>query len=393
MPVDFLAIKNKIREIGLHAPEQEQRLSQLRRLARQWLSDYARDLEGLRQKVALAVQEDPFLRCAIPSEEALDARRAEPPLPGQLTVLAADGSQINPDRHELVNYYLINIGAIEMRLGSAEAPRTLIESELFYGDQIYGQGEFASEDLVALQRDQRERELLARLAAEATPAVIALTDGPLELWGGKGEAAGDRTFTNLLESYKAALQRLAKQGVAVAGYVDKPRADLVVQMLEVAHTPQEQLKGLRNQRPLRGVTDADLFLPWLGPGERSAVFGIQSKSALEYRGDLALHFFYLNVGPRQPWLARVEVPAWVARDGAMLDHLHAVLLYQCRLMGSRAYPYILHRAHEVAVVTLEEKDQISEMLMAELMRRGVPLGEVSHKQAMKRLSGRRRFKI
>lgn len=393
MPVDFLTVRRKIREIGLQAPEQEQRLSYLRQRVRQWLSEYAHDLDALRQKVEYAALQEPYLRCALPFAEALNARIPEPPLIGQPTVLAADGSQINPDRHEAVEYYLVNVGAIEMRLGSAEPPRTVIETELFYGDQVYGQNGIVTEDVVALQRDQREREVLARLAAEAIPPVIALTDGPLELWGGKGRAEADRTFSRLLEAYQDALRRLAKGGVIAAGYVDKPRADLVVQMLEVAHTPQEHLEGLRNRRLLPGVSDADLFLPLLASGERSAVFGIQSKSAVEYSGELALHFFYVNVGARQPWLARVEIPRWVAQDEAMLNHLHAVLLHQCRLMGSRAYPYILHRAHEVAVVTLEEKDQINEMLIHELMAQGVPLGEGSHKQAIKRLSGRRRFKV
>jgi len=220
-----------------------------------------------------------------------------------------------------------------------------------------------------------------------------LTDGPLELWGGKGAAAADRTFTNILESYQETLRRLAKEGVAVAGYVDKPRADLVVQMLEVAYMPHEQLKGLRNQRPLRGVTDADLFLSLLAPGERSAIFAIQSKSAGEYRGELALHFFYLNVGVNRPWLARVEIPAWVAWDESMLNLLQAVLLHQCRLMGGRAYPYILHRAHEVAVVSQDEKEQIDDMLLRELMTQGVAWGEESPKQAAKNLPGRRRYRI
>jgi len=79
------------------------------------------------------------------------------------------------------------------------------------------------------------------------------------------------------------------------------------------------------------VNDRALFHDLLKPGERSAVFGIQSRFAAEYPEALALHFFYLNVGrPGRSWLARVEIPAWVAENPRMLDDLHAILVQQCR---------------------------------------------------------------
>jgi hypothetical protein len=66
--------------------------------------------------------------------------------------------------------------------------------------------------------------------------------------------------------------------------------------------------------------------------------------------------------PEKPWLARVEIPHWVAADDTMLDHLHALLLYECSKLGNRPYPYILHRSHEIAVVKMEEKKQLEQML-------------------------------
>jgi hypothetical protein len=72
----------------------------------------------------------------------------------------------------------------------------------------------------------------------------------------------------------------------------------------------------------------------------------------------------------------------------MLDTLHAVLVSQCRILGSRPYPYLLHRAHEVALVSLDEKDQVISMIMQELRKRGVEVGEKSNKQANKDLGGR-----
>ena len=120
------------------------------------------------------------------------------------------------------------------------------------------------------------------------------------------------------------------------------------------------------------------------------MFAIQSSSKRDFSGRLELHFFYLNVGrPEHPWLVRVEIPRWVAEDCNLLDLLHATLVGQCRQMGSNAYHYVLHRAHEVALVKLEEKQQILDMIVAELYRQGVEVGEKSQKQAVKDISGTR----
>ena len=59
-------------------------------------------------------------------------------------------------------------------------------------------------------------------------------------------------------------------------------------------------------------------------------------------------------------------------------------------MGPRPYPYLLHRAHEVALVSLQEKEQVTQMIARELHQRGVPVGQRSYKQSAKALPGRRR---
>ncbi len=68
-----------------------------------------------------------------------------------------------------------------------------------------------------------------------------------------------------------------------------------------------------------------------------------------------------------------------------------MLVDQCRILGTRPYPYLLHRAHETAVVSLEERDQVTQMIVMELQRQGVPLAGQSQKQALKQSAGRTRF--
>jgi len=163
-----------------------------------------------------------------------------------------------------------------------------------------------------------------------------------------------------------------------------------------AQKEKEPPANFRDYHPLRGVSDRWMYgekhNPLLGPGERSAVFAIQSKSEKDYKGVLGLHFFYLNVGTKgHPWPVRVEIPKWVADNTEQLNLLHAVLVDQCRMMGSKPYPYLLHRAHEIAVVKHEEKYQVEQMLTQELRRQDEEMDEGSNKQSAKDLKGRGRY--
>lgn len=175
----------------------------------------------------------------------------------------------------------------------------------------------------------------------------------------------------------------------VSGYLEKPYSSPIVRLLEIAYATEEKLAQIQDYHPLQGVLDFYLFSGLLQPGERSAVFALQSPAAKFYKDELALHSFYVNVGRAgHHWVARVDVPAWVVQNPEHLNHIHAVLIDQCKMMGGRHYPYLLHRAHETALVTLEDKDQVTQMIVLELRRRGVWVGERSQKQEAKDLAGR-----
>lgn len=394
MSLDYQQIHTQVNKLGEEAPRRARRREELYALALQTLSTHASQLDTLREKVSLITrQHDSALRCALPMSETLNARHELPKLPAEATVLAADGSQINLDRHAAAEYCLINVGAIQSRLGAVNAPVITVRSQLYYDEELYTATGKITEATLALMRDLHERELLAELAQQAELPVIALTDGPIELWGAKERGGEGTDFQQHLQKYLAALEQLSSQKVGFAGYVDKPGANWVTRLLEVALAGHAELPNIRNFQPLRGITDLDLYINLISPGERSGVFAIQSQSARNYQGPLGLCFFYLNVGtPAKPWLARVEIPAWVAENEELLDSLHAVLVAQCKLMGARPYPYLLHRAHETALVSFQEREQVTQMIIMELQRRGVAAGQASHKQAHKELAGKTRYK-
>jgi hypothetical protein len=394
MALNFQQLFEKIRAIGLGARARQETEDALRKHARSLLDAWADKNVELRDKLERARQSDPSLRCAIPLDggERLDAAFPAPtPVAGErqnfASLLAADGSQILPDRHAALQYSLVNVGAIAIQSGTGRTPEVFTDSHLLFGEELFTETGTVTGEAIEQRRDIAERRKLLELAPDFPAPILALTDGPLELWGAKG--AGEDDYRKNLEIHKSILSQLQAKDVTVAGYVDKPGADLVVRSLEIAQfSSDEEFKDIRKLHPLRGVTDRWLYR-FLPGGHRSAVFGMQSGSRAYYTGDLALHFFYLNVGETlHPWLVRVEIPKWVADDAQKLDLLHTALLEQCQIMGAKPYPYILHRAHEIAVVKFEEKAQIEQMLELELRQAGSEMDTESNKQSAKNLKGR-----
>jgi len=394
MPLDFQQVRLQVNAMGEGAPKRFEELLRRRNEAIGILQKNADRLSELQDKVIDAVGANPNLRCAFPTSEPLDYQLNTPPLPEQVMLLAADGSQINPNRHGSLDYCLVNVGAIKMVLGSPDPPETEVQTRLFFDEEMYTNSGRITESYVALMRDLREREQLAELTKDIDQHVITLTDGPLEIWESRDNVTDSKEYNKRFDQFLGSLRQLQQNGASTAGYIDRPHSDLVVRLLEIATLPIDQInKAGRNFRPFLGVTDTALFSHSLKPGQRSALFRIQSRNSKKYEDNLALHFFYLNVGDRenQNDLVRVELPAWVADNVSMLNDLHAVIVQQCAVLGSRRYPYIIHRSHEVAVVTQDERIQLERIIALEFIRRGLPVGEVSHKQGTKDLPGRTRI--
>ena len=390
MPIDYQQIYTQIKVIGQGAKDRQKRKEERQAQARALLSAYASQLDVLRNKVDSAKAADPNIRCALPLNEPLDFSGPPPASVKEATLIAADGSQIVPDRHSASQYFVVNVGAIAMQVGSGNTPDVFTDTRLHLLDEF--EDSFFSDSQVALQRDVAERRKLLEVSQKYSGIVIALTEGQLELWGA---ADGDnaRVFEKSLQDYLDVLLELDKRGVVTSGYVDKPGANWLTRLLEIATIPESELDNLRKYRPLLGVTDLWLFGQILGRHQRSAIFKLQAKSAEKYKESIAIHFFYLNVGDeKKPKIARVDIPCWVANDRQSLDNLHSALIEQAKIMGDRPFPYLLHRAHEIAVVTHREKEEIDRWLDIAIRNGGGEVGEISGKQSAKNLPGKTSFK-
>ncbi len=396
MPINYQEIYTQIKQVGQGAKERRKKKEEAQELAHSLLDTYSSQLDFLRSKVDSAKAADANVRCAVPLDESLASHYPMPDSVIQSTLVAADGSQAIADRHSPVQFCVINVGAISLTPNSGETPAVEVESELFFGDAIEENG-LTTDGGVALRRDLAERSVIENMSKGLKGSVVSFTDGTLEIFRAK-DIDNASLYRTTVDKYISVLSRLQGRGIISAGYIDKPSSSLVVKLLELTQiTIPEEMEKLRNAPPLKYVTDRWLFgynnklFQLLPPGHRSAVFKIQSNAEKTYKGVLELHFFYLNVGTEgHPWPVRVEIPRWVVDDKKQLDLLHAVLVDQCRMMGSKPYPYLLHRAHETAVVKNEEKYQIEQMLQQELRRNSEDVEDGSYKQSAKDLQGRTR---
>jgi hypothetical protein len=108
--------------------------------------------------------------------------------------------------------------------------------------------------------------------------------------------------------------------------------------------------------------------------------------------DHRIVFFYANMarqaGDENAIIARVELPEWAALDRHRLDQIVGALYADCELTGA---PYVLIRAHELAVVTSVERTEFESLLAQQMIRNGLS-PQLSAKAAGKHLTagGRRR---
>lgn len=390
MPVDFTKLLPQIRSFSDHAvTNQSQAEAQLTKLRK--LLAAAADDSDLESKIRLKLAGKQTIHIALPTDEPITGSFERPKRSRPVgTILAADGSQIVPNRHEEIRFGLINIGLFQTHPGSGQVPLEIVSTELL---DEFEDRERLDEYRVSYLRDLEERCLVAEITetfdASAAP-VIALTDGPISIFQQRKPLANvsaalpeaDR------ERFAKAHSRLEKNRVIYAGYVDRPGSDLVVRMVQTASD-----EPMASPERTKILSDAALFAPILAPQTRSALFRLATVNPDSEASELlAVYFFYLNLQGAQPHrlrkkatIARVEVPEWVANDPESIDTLHESLISQAGIIDGMLYPYALQRAHEIALVRVEEKERIKAKLMGEMALRGLVLNDKSEKQRSKDL--------
>jgi hypothetical protein len=297
------------------------------------------------------------------------------------TVIAVDGSQIYPDRHQGTSCYLINIGLIAIDYGlTSSCVQIMTEPYVFTG---CNDGSFlaSSTDIVNALREAYEFEAgytYSRQRDGMTDASLLLFDGSLIFWHLELK---DAFFKNcFITRYLDTLTALYDSRILHAAYVSMPRHREVSNLLrlalcnfECAHT--DAYTGIDH------VTDSTIMNFFLEPGQRSTIFGYTGSLRLSYTQPLRPHFFYINTGYE---IGRVEVPAWIAQSTTACDFIARVLLDQA--YKGHGYPIALAEAHEQAVIKGPDRDFFYQVIMKYALQQKKRI-ELSPKSMKKRLIG------
>ena len=367
MTLELSKLAGQVRAMGQELAARERQNADLAELARRILAQYA-DQGGQLRHAAQAVHS------AIPTGDPFDAAHALPALPERFTVIAADGSQIQPDRHGVALFYLINVGSLVYRHGSGEAPVARSEPTIGYSEaDVYENGRLVAGNLLDVRRALAEITCLADLcAAEAAGPTVALVDGTLLLW--VLEERAEEWQRARVMAYLDQLRRIREAGAAVAAFVSRPRHTEVARLAHLASLEGDAKRATQEPNPLEYLPDRAIF-ETLPPGARSALFASPSPinhDAYEAAGH-GIRFCYLNLvaegrGRGGNHIARVELPAWVAATPDLLALAHAAIVAQARITGD--YPYALVRADELAYVSAQEHQAFEQMVATALLRAG-----------------------
>jgi hypothetical protein len=341
------------------------------------LNNPAINLEDLKQKIKAA--KTTWLVAEL--TDGLNQHYPLPSSPKDFTVIAADGSHIDVDRHQSTRCYLINIGSVVIKYGS-QPDALLTSTPQLYSDAKDlvithpngGREQAVEGNILGVKRSVEECKALTSLAASQPPqsVTLALLDGTLILWGLEAypDFVTDTLLINGMLKCLDALKQLNKdRHLALASYISYPRSTDVLNVLRVAVCPND-IPDCDKQCPstkerdcagLNGVLDRDIFMNLLADGERSALFISPSKIVKDYYGEHKVHFFYLRVGDE---IARIETPQWVAENKELLDLTHSLVFDQCQ--RGQGYPVVLSEAHEQAVVTGADRENFRELVESTL---------------------------
>jgi NurA domain len=340
------------------------------RAAEAALGAWAADPAGTDAAIRAAMAENPRPYAISFDSSAPDAAIAAPRFE-PVTVVAADGSSIEPDRFGPVQCFVINVGAVV--LPYSLPGEVVIESTPVIGPRALfdGEGEDRGRDETAaggwgvnLQRDARELSRGADLAQQAMSngPVVLLLDGTIFPWDLDSRQVSEAVRNDARGRTQDALDLLHTCGEALSlgAYISASRSSDVVTSLRA-------LAG--HAAPAWPPTDGMLFARLLGEGERSAAF-----RALSERGQRVENlfqpahqvcFFYTRI---RGDVARVELPHWAATP-ARVGRLHATLVDQCARAGG--YPRALQEAHEQAVISGGDRQQFSLLLERLAAREGL----------------------
>ncbi len=314
--------------------------------------------------------------------------------PSVHTAIATDGSQIAPSHHEIAYCYLINVGRVVLHYGQSLHPLLDSLPEVFYRPEdlfVSRQWGIRTEEWMGYRRTVSEATALAELAcgvkalvADSVP-LLAMVDGSLIHWVFESlpTEARDRLLPPILDAW----DQLRQAKIPLIGYLSASRSGESLNFLRLQTCPHPapdcatHCPGQTDQAPCHvfaPLRDAALWSAFLEPGQRSPLWR-SSARILDLYGPHTIYFCYVHVGTE---IARIEFPAWVAEDAALLDSSLSLALAQ--VQKGYGYPVALAEAHNQAVVRGGDRSRFFSLLEQQMIRAGLKNIGTSYKEARKR---------
>ncbi|MDJ0716883.1 MAG: DNA double-strand break repair nuclease NurA [Prochloraceae cyanobacterium] len=363
----------------------------------------------VRQEELLEIREqwsDRLIFAAATPLEDLDTCIDIKPTPESHSVFATDGSQISPSHHEIAYCYLINIGRIMLHYGQSLHPLLDSLPEVYYKPEdlyVSKQWGIRTEEWMGYRRSVCEAQMLAEIACRwvLPPGShydvpnLAMVDGSLIYWFLDALPAEARDC--ILNPILAAWEQLRETKIPLMGYVSASRSTEATNFLRLQACPYENPNCVvncsrdevsennfnpTNRHPCQVVEplrDANLWSHLLAPGQRSTLWESNLHILDLYDESQRVYFCYVNVGSE---IARIEVPAWVAKDSSLFDRSLSIMLSQ--VSKGYGYPVALAEAHNQAVVRGGDRARFFALLEQQMIRAGLKNVGISYKETRKR---------
>lgn len=271
-------------------------------------------------------------------------------------VISVDGSQIYPDRHAGVSCYLINIGSVALHYGSTDMHPVEFLSEPYIFTQKDTDIERVNQSTEYVNGKRQELEFTHGLSfareqihkASTQEPFLLFFDGSLIFW--HLEAKDTQLRDIFLPRYIQVLEELYAERVPMASYISMPRSRELANLVRLyaCNFAPHNAELLKRLDWLLDIHVAQFFLC---PGQRSQIFKNQSSITAFYPASVQPYFFYIHGGIE---IGRVEIPAWIAHDSELLEHVASLTLDQ--MNKGHGYPVVLAEAHEQAVVKGPDRD-------------------------------------
>ncbi|HEY9286236.1 MAG TPA: DNA double-strand break repair nuclease NurA [Pyrinomonadaceae bacterium] len=282
---------------------------------------------------------------------------------------AADGSQILPGREVSMPVAAVQVAWFEnphARDGAGYRKewdfRLVTPKELSETDA----GPATATDLVSLHRFELElkavRAFLERRAgwrARGERVPVAFFDGTLLLSTARLRGESLNVPGGYVKSLADTVKLSRETEVPVVGYIDQSYARDLVRLLDVLARRERGAPVVFDAQIFSAATREDsapLFSNW---GDRT-VFCRCFREGLpaDFRdeaGEPLVGFVYLQTAAPGGTPARLDIPAWVGQDAALLEDVIDAVRAEC-VVGN-GYPYALETADEAAVITARDREQ------------------------------------